>query len=116
MRGRLAEVSFDEVSEETVVATVTGEVDGSNAGELRRAIADRIPATARTLVLDLAETAYVDSTGVELLFELAGRLSARRQTLTVIATPGSGVRRVLELCDISSVAELAGSREDAGSG
>lgn len=112
MRDRLAEVDFIEARTDAVVATIAGEIDGSNAAELRRAIAERVPSAARSLILDLTGTTYIDSTGVELLFELARRLSARRQIFSVVVPQGSGVRRVLELCDIQSVAVIAESRDE----
>lgn len=111
MRDRLAEVKFMEPRSDTVVATIEGEVDGSNAAELRRAVADRVPSAARSLIMDLSATTYIDSTGVELLFELARRLSARRQIFSLVVPPDTGVRKVLELCDIGSVAVLVESRE-----
>lgn len=112
MRDRLAEVSFAEARPDAIVASVAGDIDGSNASELRRAVAERVPSTARSLILDLTGTNYIDSTGVELLFELARRLSARRQVFSVVVPTGSGVRRVLELCDIGSVAVLVETRDD----
>ncbi len=112
MRDRLAEVGFTEARADTIVASVSGDIDGSNAAELRRAVAERVPSTARSLIMDLTSTTYIDSTGVELLFELARRLSARRQIFTVVVPKGSGVRKVLELCDIGSVAVLVESQGD----
>ena len=114
MSERLADISFEVVDENRVVAAVVGEIDGSNAGELRRAVADNVPAHADLLVLDLTRTSYVDSAGVELIFELARRLAARRQELGLVAAPGSGVRRVLELCDVTSVARLGATLAEAG--
>jgi len=113
MRDRLAQVEFSEVRPDAIVAAVAGDIDGSNAAELRRGVAERVPATARSLIMDLTDTTYIDSTGVELLFELARRLSARRQIFTVVVPAGSGIRKVLELCDIGSVAVLVES-QDAG--
>jgi len=113
MRDRLAEVQFRDARGDTVVATVAGEIDGSNAAEVRRAVAERVPTTARSLVVDLSQTVYVDSTGVELLFELARRLASRRQNFTLVVPPGSGVRRVLELCDIGSVGALVETLDEA---
>ena len=113
MRDRLAEVQFDEPAPDTVVAAVAGEIDGSNAAEVQRAVAEHVPTTARALVIDLSRTAYIDSTGVELLFELARRLTSRRQAFTVVVPIGSGVRRVLELCDIGSVGEMVTTRDEA---
>lgn len=115
MTGRLAEIAFRPADADgVVVATVSGEIDGSNASEVRRAVADNVPAEASVLVLDLERTSYVDSAGVELIFELARRLTARRQVLSLVVPPGSGVRRVLEICDVGSVARLHGTLEEAG--
>ena len=61
--------------------------------------------------MDLTQTTYIDSTGVELLFELARRLSARRQHFRVVVPEGTGIRKVLELCDIGSVAVLVTRRD-----
>jgi len=112
MRDRLAKVDFTEVPPDAIVASVSGDIDGSNAAELRRGVAERVPPTARSLIMDLTATTYIDSTGVELLFELARRLSARRQIFTVVVPKGSGIRKVLELCDIGSVAILVESQGD----
>ena len=116
MTGRLADIAFTQRGEERVVASVSGEIDGSNAGEVRRAVADNVPASARQLIVDLADTSYIDSAGVELIFELARRLGARRQTLRLVVPADSGVRRVLELCDVASVARLHYSLADAEAG
>lgn len=112
MRERLAQVSFDEAGD-ALVAAVQGEIDGSNAAEVQRSIADRVPTSARALIMDLSGAAYIDSTGVELLFELARRLMARRQALLLVVPSGSGVRRVLELCDVGSVGALVETVDDA---
>jgi anti-anti-sigma factor len=113
VRDRLAQVDFDEVGADTVIAAIRGEIDGSNAAEVQRAVAEHVPTTARALIIDLSQTGYIDSTGVELLFELARRLTSRRQTFSVVVPQGSGVRRVLELCDIASVGVLVSTRDEA---
>jgi anti-anti-sigma factor len=87
-----------------MVATLDGEVDSSNAGELRMALSERLPATASALVLDLSAVTYLDSSGIHLLFDLASRLGARRQQLRIVVPERAPTRRVLELCDIAAVA------------
>lgn len=113
MRGHLIDVEFDAVGDRVLVAIVSGEVDSSNAGDLRLAVSDRLPAVASDLVLDLTAVTYLDSSGVEVVFELARGLAERRQRLGVIAPPASGARRVLELCAVESVARLFDARDDA---
>ncbi len=112
MRDRLSEIEFEE-HDGVLVARIAGEVDGSNAVELGRALGERLPSSAHGLVLDLSSVAYLDSAGIELLFSLARRLGDRRQRLRLGVPPRSPVRRVLEICDISSVAPIADSAEAA---
>lgn len=114
MRDRLLDVRFEALGDSAVVAAVGGEIDSSNAADLRIAVSDQLPASAATLILDLSEVSYLDSSGVEAVFAVARRLSERRQGLRVVAAHGTGVRRVLELCAVSGVAELHATRAEAG--
>ena len=112
MRDRLSDIEFEE-REGVLLARITGEVDGSNAVELGRALGDRLPTSAHGLVLDLSSVDYLDSAGIELLFSLARRLGDRRQRLRLGIPERSPVRRVLEICDIGSVAPIADNADDA---
>lgn len=112
MRDRLSSTDFEDRGG-VLVARISGEVDGSNASELGRSLAARLPSSAQGLVLDLSTITYLDSAGVELLFSLARRLGDRRQRLCLGVPERSPVRRVLEICDISSVAPMATSADAA---
>jgi anti-sigma B factor antagonist len=113
VRDRLSDIEFEDHGNGVIVATVSGEVDGSNAVELGRALGGKLPSSAHGLVVDLSEVAYMDSAGIELLFGLARRLGERRQRLGLSVPAGSPVRRVLEICDISSVAPMEESAASA---
>lgn len=97
-----------EVSERdgVVIAGLTGEIDSSNAAELKLALSERLPSAATALALDLGGVTYLDSSGIQLLFELGRRLSARRQRLRLVVPDGAPTRRVLDLCAIEAVAPL----------
>jgi len=112
MRDRLSEVEFED-RETVLIARLAGEIDGSNAVELERALAQRLASSAHGLVLDLSEVSYLDSAGIELLFGLARSLGDRRQRLRLVVPDSSPLRRVLEICDISSVAPMAETAEGA---
>jgi anti-sigma B factor antagonist len=105
MRDRIAGFDFDE-RDGVVVARVGGEIDSSNASELRLALSERLPSATNALVLDLSDVTYLDSSGIQLLFELGKRLGARRQTMRLVVPENAPMRRVLELCDMASVAPL----------
>jgi anti-anti-sigma factor len=105
VRGRLGGIDFEE-RDGAVVATVEGEIDGSNTLEVGRALSEKLPSAARGLVLDLRQVGYLDSAGIELLFKLARRLRDRRQLLRIVVPAESPIRRVLEICDVASVAPI----------
>lgn len=87
------------------VARLAGEVDASNARDLRAALVDAVPNQAMGMVLDLSETTYLDSSGVQLLFELADRLSRRQQELRLVVPAESFVADVLAAVNLAGVAK-----------
>lgn len=91
----LAEIELLDGDGVTIVA-VAGELDISNVGALKQV---SFGTSNQTLgvVLDLSTTAYIDSSTLGLLFDLSQGLHRRGQVLCVVSTPGSNVRRVLEL-------------------
>ena len=96
-----------------VIAIVTGEVDPSNARDLRRQLTAAVPNDAMAVVLDLSEVDYLDSSGVQMIFELAERLDARQQRLAVVAPDGAPARKVLDIVSLDATAPLATTREEA---
>ncbi len=105
MRDRIAGFEFEQ-HDSVLVATVDGEIDSSNAAELRLALSERLPSASSALVLDLSAVSYLDSSGIHLLFDLGRRLAARRQSLRLVVPAGAPMRRVLELCAIDTVAPM----------
>ena len=96
-----------------VVATLSGEVDMTNAAYVREELTAAVPNGARALVVDLSGTTYLDSAAIELLFELSRRLARRRQVLRLALPEDSPLRRLLTLTDVESVAELYTSLAEA---
>jgi anti-anti-sigma factor len=91
------------VEDDVVVARVTGALDVSNAEDLRRAVAGQLDGSAPGLVVDLSEVTYLDSAGIELLFDLARRLRTRRQRLGLVVPDPAPVRHVVQLANLASV-------------
>jgi anti-anti-sigma factor len=100
-----ADVAIDHRGE-VVVARVSGEVDMTNSEYVGGELTKSVPNEAPALVVDLSETRYIDSAAIELLFDLARRLSRRRQDLRLVLPAESPLRRVLTLTEISSVAPV----------
>jgi anti-anti-sigma factor len=96
-----------------VVARLTGEIDMTNVSYIGDELTKAVSNEALGLVIDLSGTRYLDSAAIELLFELARRLSRRRQALRLALPPDSPLRRVLLLTDVQTVAPLHDSVEEA---
>jgi anti-anti-sigma factor len=95
-----------ETLQDVPVARLVGEVDASNARELGERLIHAVPNIAMGLVLDLSETTYVDSSGVQLLFELADRLRRRQQDLHLVVPPDSFVADVMDAVNLRSSVQL----------
>jgi len=89
-----------------VVASLSGEIDLSNAAEITHALIGGVPNEALGLVIDLSEVSYLDSAGVRMLAELDHRLGWRAQALRVVAPEESRSRRVLEIAGLERVLSL----------
>jgi anti-anti-sigma factor len=112
MRDRLAELSF-ETTGNVVVGRVVGEIESINAQEMSTALASRLTSEVAGLVIDLTRVSYLDSAGIELLFDLARRLRTHRQRLRLVVPADSPMRRVLELCDMDRAAPIDATVEGA---
>ncbi len=88
------------------VAVLGGELDILHANDLR----ERLTAAVRTqdlgLVLDLTDVSYIDSAVINVMFELAERLSTRQQRLALVVPEGGLVERVLGIVNVAAVADV----------
>lgn len=81
---------------------VTGEVDVSNADQLRGAVDEALAAceAGAEVEIDLAEVPYIDSTGIGVLVGAAHRAAEAGKKLAV-ANPQKNVARVLGLLGVA---------------
>ena len=108
----LADVSFA-TDDGVVVASIRGEIDMSNAGELGDAIGRRLSNDALALVLDLTAVAYIDSAGIQVIYELHSQLGDRGQAIRVVIAPDALIGEALRLADVPRVVGVAESLEAA---
>ena len=95
----LADVAFS-TDGDIVVASLRGEIDLSNAGEIGEAIGRRLTNDVLALVLDLTAVDYVDSAGIHVIYDLHERLRNRGQDMRVVIAPGAVIAAALRLADV----------------
>lgn len=79
---------------------VEGEVDVSNADELRNAVDAALTLDAPEVTVDLSQVPYIDSTGIGVLVGAAHRAADAGKKL-VVASPQKNVARVLGLLGVA---------------
>jgi anti-anti-sigma factor len=97
----------------TMVGRLSGEVDMTNAGLVRDRLLDAVPNDVLALVLDLGGCRYLDSAGIEVIFDLSRRLQRRRQELRLVVPETSPLDRVLTLTEVGSVAPMHATLDSA---
>jgi anti-sigma B factor antagonist len=108
----LAQIAVHDEDELRVV-TVAGEVDASNAEDLRAAALEDFPNTPQGMILDLRELSYIDSAGIAFIFEAAERLERRGQALALVVAPDAVFRRALDVTEIDLVTPILPTLEAA---
>mgnify|MGYP000888127347 FL=1 len=88
-----------EITDEKAIIRIEGEVDVSNASELRDALDTALADGAKEVEADFAEVAYIDSTGIGVLVGAAHRAQESGAVL-VVANPQKNVERVFSLLGV----------------
>ena len=96
----------------TAVVIAAGEIDLTNAENLRDALLSALNAGARGLVVDMSATTFIDSAGVTALVRASRRAAATEATVRLAVT-APGVLRVLNLVGIDQLIEVHPSVADA---
>lgn len=94
------------------VACVNADVDLSNAAQLHEELLRAVTNDSRGLVVDLTDVRYVDSAGVQVLFELARELDVSRQVMGIVVPLQSPIRRLVKLTRLEEVAVVGPTVDD----
>lgn len=84
---------------ETYVVSVSGEADAYAASELERELRDVLRRGGRTVIVDLVEVGFIDSTALGLLLRFQPRFRARGGDLVIV----SDDRRILRTLEITGL-------------
>jgi anti-sigma B factor antagonist len=76
------------------IAHIRADIDAANATIIQQRLADALGPVASSLVIDLSETGYLDSTGIDMLLRLSHRLDERRAKLILVIPDTSQLKRL----------------------
>jgi anti-anti-sigma factor len=98
-----------------VLAEVSGEIDLSNAEDLRDEIAEWVTNEDRALIVDLTTVSYADSAGMNLLFLLSRRLKDHGQIFGAVLPADSQPRRAFDVVGMAHEVPMYETVADARS-
>lgn len=87
------------------VVEVSGEIDISNVNELRSALDDVIKTSPNGLVIDLAQTDYIDSAGIAALMSAYQRL--RGHGVLALVVSNENIKSILSLVHLEKLPGVA---------
>lgn len=96
-----------------MIASLSGDVDMSNADDVGNALMRALHNETLALVLDLSEVDYFDSAGIHMLYDLRERLGVRGQALSIVVPETSRVRDSLELAAVLQAIEAKATLDEA---
>jgi anti-anti-sigma factor len=91
---------------------VEGELDIASAPRLISVLNGAVQEALRSLVVDLSEVDFMDSTGLALLINANRRLTRRSKGFAVVCPPGP-LRRVFEVTDMVETLRVCPDRDSA---
>ena len=103
----------EEISDGDVdVVAVRGKIHVSTAPELSTRLATSLDRGVTSLVLDLSEVEFIDSTGLSVLLNVLRRMTQRGGSLAIVCTNPT-VLRLFEITRLESTFEIVTTREEA---
>ena len=108
----LAQIT-DEHHGEVPFVTVVGEIDASNSGELAERLRTALSNRSEALVVDLSPTTYIDSAGINVLFQLSLELRQRQQQLHLVVAQPSPIARMLDIVGLDATVPTHPTRSAA---
>lgn len=108
----LARISTELAGDIPIVA-IEGEIDTSNAAEVAGRLRAAVSNTSPALVVDLTATTYIDSAGLNLLFDLGRELDERQQALHLIVAQPSPIARMVAIIGLDAAHPTHPTRADA---
>ena len=100
-------------AEDQTTVTVSGELDAYTAPQLRKVLDEILDGSVGTLVVDLAATSFIDSTGLGVLVGAARKARSQDGEL-ILDAPARSVHRVLQITGLTLSIPVRNAPGDEG--
>jgi anti-sigma B factor antagonist len=105
-------LTSERLDDRHVVIAVEGEIDLFTAPEFKAALANTIDSGVTRIVVDLSETAFLDSTALGVLISAIKRLRARDGRLTLVNVDDS-IAKTFEITGLDQIFTIFPTRDEA---
>lgn len=95
------------------LAILPTDVDVANVPAVEAHLRSAVSSDAPGIVVDLAETRYLDSAALNMLFAFNRRLRQRRQTLLLVVPTDAMVRQLITIAGLDSAVDVYPTRAAA---
>ena len=106
------EIKTEKLDGDVTVIALAGEVDLYTAPEFKEALLEAIADGARTIVVDLTDTTFIDSTTLGVLVGGLKRLRPEDRTLALVCSD-QNITKIFEITGLDRVFPIHGSRDEA---
>jgi anti-sigma B factor antagonist len=106
------DIKTEQLSDDTYVISLAGEVDLYTAPELKQQLLEVIAEDGRHVVVDFSETSFIDSTTLGVLVGGVKRLRSVDGELSVVCTDPN-IGKIFEITGLDRVFEIYDSRDAA---
>ncbi len=95
------------------LAILPTDIDVANVPAVEAHLRSAVSSDAPGIVVDLADTRYLDSAALSMLFAFNQRLRQRRQTLLLVVPADAMVRQVITIAGLDSAVDVYPTRAAA---
>ena len=98
---------------EPAVVKPSGDLDIASVDEFRKELDDATLESAETLIVDLSDVGFMDSTGLRVILETNERLRREHRNVAVVAPRGTAAAVLLTLAGLRRTLTVVESRRAA---
>jgi anti-sigma B factor antagonist len=106
------DIQTEKVADDVYVIALTGEVDLYTAPEFKQQLLDVVGRGAKTIVVDLTETTFIDSTTLGVLVGGVKRLRPAGGQLSIVSNDRN-ITKIFEITGLNRVFPLHATRAEA---